>query len=490
MNIEGVNLSPLLPGNSSIEVAGVQSFSENGAIPEGFSNALIGQIELLKETIGQSELPVQLQNMTMPKTVNGGDDIGELLKHNDNREELVALIDKYLPLANEKSKAADLDENVVSEDVDLEATLLALTDSPKAVTSDDNTTVSAFISDEVTATQNLSLNRMLADSPKAITSDDNTPDSASTSDEMTTAQNLSLNCLLTDSLTAVTPDSNAINPDFTAAEMTTTDNMNLALTDLLKTVTPSIIPDQVAVAKNRTEVTALKGFYLATPHSEEAKLNEEHVVSGNFLQKETVVRQSIQDKQSFNLPYVENTAPAEKTQVLEKQASISGIEQATSGVASDITPFHKQMDSKIDSPAITRPLTHPSWGKDLGEQIVWMSNKAIPAAEIRLNPVHLGPISVRIDVNQDQATILFTAQHTEVREAIEASIPKLREMLGTQQLNLVNVNISQNSSSDQGRSQSQTFAKTPENREQGIESVAENEHDRVAVSKGLLSIYA
>ncbi len=211
---------------------------------------------------------------------------------------------------------------------------------------------------------------------------------------------------------------------------------------------------------------------------------------GDFLQKETAMRQSIQDRQGFNLPHVENTAFTEKTLVIEKHAPIAGIEQVTPGTIPDITPFHRLIDNKADSPVITRPLTHPGWSKDLGEQIVWMNNKAIPAAEIRLNPVHLGPISVRIDVNQDQATILFTAQHTEVREAIEASIPKLREMLGTQQLNLVNVNISQNSSSDQGRSQSQTFAKTPENREQGIEIVAENEHDRVAVSKGLLSIYA
>ena len=89
---------------------------------------------------------------------------------------------------------------------------------------------------------------------------------------------------------------------------------------------------------------------------------------------------------------------------------------------------------------------------------------------------------------------MFTAQHAEVKEAIEASIPKLREMLATQQLNLVNVNISQNSTSDQGRSQSQTFSKTPENNEQGIEGVTDTiektEHDRAIVSKGLLSLYA
>ena len=179
--------------------------------------------------------------------------------------------------------------------------------------------------------------------------------------------------------------------------------------------------------------------------------------------------------------------------MIEKQASVSGIEKTAPGIVADMAQFYKPVDNRTEGQSITRPLTHPDWGKDLGDQIVWMNNKTIPAAEIKLNPAHLGPISVRIDVNQDQASILFTAQHAEVKEAIEASIPKLREMLGTQQLNLINVNISQNSTSDQGRSQSQTFSKTPENHEQGIDGITDTlektEPDRI-VSKGLLSIYA
>jgi len=385
MNIEGVNLLSLLPGNSTIE-GGAQSLPENGAIPEDFSNALnalMGQIELLSEANGQVELPGQLQSMTMSQTMNNLHDFGGLLKHKGDDEELAALFDKYLPISYKKN-----------EDVDLEATLLALTDA-------------------------------------------------------------------------------------------------------LKSITPGTTPDEVATAQNMSNVMALNGLSFVKPLPEEAKLNMpggDNVASGDFLQKETVLRQSIQDEQGFNLPSLENAGPAEKMLVIEKQAALSGIEKTAPGVTADMIPFHRPVDNRTDSPAITRPLTHPGWSKDLGEQIVWMNNKAIPAAEIRLNPAHLGPISVRIDVNQDQATILFTAQHAEVKEAIEASIPKLREMLGTQQINLINVNISQNSTSDQGRSQSQTFSKTPENREQGIEGVTDTiektEQDRVVISKGLLSIYA
>ncbi len=71
----------------------------------------------------------------------------------------------------------------------------------------------------------------------------------------------------------------------------------------------------------------------------------------------------------------------------------------------------------------------------------------------------MGPITVRIDMNQDQATIAFTAQNSDVRNALEASIPKLREMLISQNVNLADVNVSQQSSSntnsDSSRSQQQ-----------------------------------
>jgi flagellar hook-length control protein FliK len=243
---------------------------------------------------------------------------------------------------------------------------------------------------------------------------------------------------------------------------------------------------------------ALNGLSFAKPLLPEAtQLNmtgKDEVVLGESPQKETVLPQLLTDKQGVNLSVVKNADPAEKTLAIEKQASLLGIEKKAPDVSATMVQFHSPVDNRTDSPAITKPLSHPDWSKDLGEQIVWMNTKALSAAEIRLNPAHLGPLSVRIDVNQDQATVMFTAQNAGVKEAIEASIPKLREMLATQQLNLVNVTISQNSTSDQRRPHYQNFTQTPENNEQGIDGVVgitdKIEHNRVVVNKGLLSIYA
>jgi len=63
---------------------------------------------------------------------------------------------------------------------------------------------------------------------------------------------------------------------------------------------------------------------------------KEDAISGDFLQKETVLRQSIQDKQWFNLQSLENADPAEKMLLIEKQASILGIEKTAPGVTADM----------------------------------------------------------------------------------------------------------------------------------------------------------
>jgi len=107
------------------------------------------------------------------------------------------------------------------------------------------------------------------------------------------------------------------------------------------------------------------------------------------------------------------------------------------------------IENKEKLPEIVKPITHPEWSKDLGQHIVWQLNKALPSAEISLNPEHLGPMTVRIEMHQDQATVQFTSAHEEVRNALEASIPKLRELLQIQHLNLADVNISQHTPQQQ-----------------------------------------
>ena len=103
-------------------------------------------------------------------------------------------------------------------------------------------------------------------------------------------------------------------------------------------------------------------------------------------------------------------------------------------------------------PAITVPLAQPGWDQALGQRLQWVVSQQMQGAELRINPPHLGPIEVRISVGQDQQTMInFTSPHGVVRDAIEAALPRLRDMLGDTGMNQVNVNVSQHSFAEQRR---------------------------------------
>lgn len=193
---------------------------------------------------------------------------------------------------------------------------------------------------------------------------------------------------------------------------------------------------------------------------------------------------------------------------MENQADASGADKTLPGVTADIAKLN-QVASGGDSAkvpaqlAMNKPVADPAWNKELGEKLIWMHKQSIPSVELRLNPEHLGPVLIKIDVSHDQASVAFTAQHLAVKEAIEAAIPKLREMLNGQQLNLADVNVSQQQSdqrqqpreffqmaSDQNRRQSSEF-----DTDSGAVNTTQNlvdeiEAGRAVASNGLLSLFA
>lgn len=223
--------------------------------------------------------------------------------------------------------------------------------------------------------------------------------------------------------------------------------------------------------------------------------------TANNAKTETKFDRPVQAKQDSDIKLMDTAGQPEKAGSFDRQVlSVEGEKSLPRAGLDTSLSANRLADNKIEAPAITKPLSHPEWNKDLGDRIVWMTSRAIPAAEIRLNPQHLGPISVRVDVVDDQATVVFTAQHALTREALESSIPKLREMMNSQHLNLAEVNVSHGASSEQGRSQAQNFAQTAEGQRQNmadggsVETIDDVEQEiesgRAVVSNGLLSIYA
>lgn len=81
------------------------------------------------------------------------------------------------------------------------------------------------------------------------------------------------------------------------------------------------------------------------------------------------------------------------------------------------------------------------WTKNFNEQVVLLSNQQTKVATLKLRPAELGPVEVHIHMNKDAANIQFNSHHSQVRELIEQALPRLREMMTEQGIQLADVDI-------------------------------------------------
>jgi flagellar hook-length control protein FliK len=101
-------------------------------------------------------------------------------------------------------------------------------------------------------------------------------------------------------------------------------------------------------------------------------------------------------------------------------------------------------------------LDSPDFPQALADKVAWLVDKDIGSAKLQINPPQLGPIDVHIEVQGDKAQVWLSAHSVVTREALEASSPKLRDMLGSQGFAQVNVDVSQRSFQDRSAPASQT----------------------------------
>ncbi|MBU3071179.1 flagellar hook-length control protein FliK [Aestuariicella sp. G3-2] len=90
-------------------------------------------------------------------------------------------------------------------------------------------------------------------------------------------------------------------------------------------------------------------------------------------------------------------------------------------------------------------LGQPEWHNTVAEKVAVMATKNLSSAEIQLDPPELGQLQVRVTLNQDQASVSFASQHAVVREALDQTAVRLREMFDAEGLNLVDVDVSDQS---------------------------------------------
>ncbi len=81
-----------------------------------------------------------------------------------------------------------------------------------------------------------------------------------------------------------------------------------------------------------------------------------------------------------------------------------------------------------------------AWDNQVSQRIVYMVGKE-QAATLTLNPPDLGPVQVVLNVSNDGASVAFSSNQQEVRQALENAIPRLREMMSESGIALGNATV-------------------------------------------------
>ncbi len=148
-------------------------------------------------------------------------------------------------------------------------------------------------------------------------------------------------------------------------------------------------------------------------------------------------------------------AAQQHEQALELQNIQTQSVQQTSSKTVSVDPGVMQAINIVKSDA----------AKMLQERVSALLNINNKEAEIRLDPPEMGSMHIRIRSDAEQAQINFVVQNQQAKEALEQSMPRLREMLAQQGIELGESSIQQGESGAQ------------QDPEQGQGNLAGNQHE-------------
>ena len=87
----------------------------------------------------------------------------------------------------------------------------------------------------------------------------------------------------------------------------------------------------------------------------------------------------------------------------------------------------------------------PRWTQDIRQNISLLVQSRTAVAELRLTPADMGPIQIRIDFSDTQPSVSISVQQADTRNALDAALPRLRDMLAESGVTLGGASVEQHS---------------------------------------------
>ena len=140
------------------------------------------------------------------------------------------------------------------------------------------------------------------------------------------------------------------------------------------------------------------------------------------------------------------------------KADVSTAEKSLAGFAETLTMANKTSKSVAETQQMIMPNGLkpgvPAWNQAVNERVMLLSSQNGRFAEIQLDPPELGSLQVKLQVKNEQVSVVFATPHAAVKDALEQGMPRLREMFEEQGMSLADSSVEDQSSGQQSDGES------------------------------------
>ncbi|MCE7730307.1 flagellar hook-length control protein FliK [Vibrio campbellii] len=132
----------------------------------------------------------------------------------------------------------------------------------------------------------------------------------------------------------------------------------------------------------------------------------------------------------------------------DPQHGLAGQIQAAAGQQGVTAQQQARVDAAQQA-QLPLQLTKELANDQVAEKVQMMMSKNLKNLDIRLDPPELGRMQIRMTMNNDLANVHFTVANPQARDLIEQTLPRLRELLAQQGMQLADSSVQQQSSGQQ-----------------------------------------
>lgn len=156
------------------------------------------------------------------------------------------------------------------------------------------------------------------------------------------------------------------------------------------------------------------------------------------------------------------TSGTSSAEALLKPASADNMFlPVTGGIVT--APVMQRTDAVSATP-VSAPFELPLMAEDadvaMASNLKWMAKEGVQNATVTVSPAGMGPISIKVGMEQDQMNVSIVASQHTTREALDAMLPRLREQLAGQGHESVKLDVSDGRGEQSRGGNGQMFAGT------------------------------